>query len=308
MRELELLDALWEIITPVTGLGELGPGDDAALIPLDGAAVVSVDQTVSGVHADSEFVTPADFGWRAVATALSDLAAMGCEANAVLIGLTYPPDFTAEDMKALAEGANSATTEAGARIFGGDVSTGPTLSAAVTVIGSAPTGLEPVTRSGAKVGDRVGVTGTLGASAGGLELLRAAATDPDGYRYRRPSALIAEGIALAGAGVSSMIDISDGIATDAGHIGRASNVSLAIDLELLPVDPICRRAAELLGVPAADLAATGGEDFELLFTAPTAAMELIENSVQRPVSWIGDVVEGDPGVALNKQGLSGWEH
>jgi len=211
-------------------------------------------------------------------------------------------------MKALAQGANAATTEAGARIFGGDVSTGPVLSASVTVIGGPAPGLAPVTRSGANVGDRVGVTGTLGASAGGLELLRADATDSGGYRYRRPSALLVEGIALAGAGVSSMIDISDGIATDAGHVGRASGASLEIDLELLPVDPVCRRAAELLGVPPADLAATGGEDFELLFTAPKSAVEQIETSVPRPITWIGDVVEGAGGVALSKEGLRGWEH
>ena len=308
MRELGLLDALWEIITPVTGPGQLGPGDDAALISLDGPAVISVDQTVAGVHADLAFVSAEDFGWRSVTTALSDLAAMGCEAKAVLIALTYPSDATSEDLKSFAVGANSAATKFGAKIYGGDVSTGGTLSASVTVIGTPSEGIAPVSRSGAKLGDLVGITGALGGSAGGLELLRADATDPDGHRYRRPEARIPQGLALAKAGVTSMIDVSDGIATDAGHIGNASGSRLHIDLTQLPIDPVCVRAAELIGTDAAELAATGGEDFELLFTAPTGIAGSLEQAADCDITWIGEVVSGDAGTNLADAGLTGWQH
>jgi len=308
LRELGLLDALWEILTPVTGPEALGPGDDAALIPLDGPAVVSVDQTVAGIHTDPRFVTAEDFGWRSVMTALSDLAAMGCGARAVLIGLTYPSGTSAADLEAFAHGADSAATQLGAKIYGGDVSAGPVMSASVTVIGEPPSDSKPVTRSGAQLGDMVGITGALGGSAGGLELLRVNAEDSDGFRYRRPVALVEEGIALAKAGVTSMIDVSDGVATDAGHIGRASGKRLFVDLDHVPIDPICTRAADLLGVDAADLAVTGGEDFELLFTAPPGLAAGIEQSAGRPIHWIGEVVEGEAGCSLDDAGLSGWQH
>ena len=308
MRELTLLDALWEIITPVTGPGKLGPGDDAALVPLDGSAVVSIDQTVSGVHADPRFVSAEDFGWRAVATALSDLAAMGCTAEAVLIALTYPKDTTSQDLKSFAEGANAAATEAGALIYGGDISTGPALAATVTVIGKAPPGSTPIRRAGARVGDMIGVTGQLGGSAGGLELLRANGDTVDGSRYRRPRALIAEGVKLAASGVTAMIDLSDGLATDARHLGEASGARLEIGLSQVPIDPICSRAADLTGKDPTELAATGGEDFELLFTAPADRRDVIEQSVDCPITWIGEVVAGEAGTNLTSLGLAGWQH
>jgi len=310
MRELNLLDALWEIITPVDTPGSLGPGDDAAVVNLGSSAntVISVDQTVSGVHADPRFVTPNDFGWRAVTTALSDLAAMGSTPEAVLIGLIFPADTKADDLKALATGADAAAVEAGARIFGGDVSTGPVLTASVTVVGSLRDGRPPVTRSAAEPGDLVGVTGMLGGSAAGLELLRANPSDPDGLRYRRPSARVNEGIALASAGVTSMIDISDGIATDAGHLGRASGARLDVDLMRLPIDPICHRAAESTGADPHVLAATGGEDFELLFTAPAAQVDAIEAAADLSITWVGEVVAGEGGTSLSEAGLSGWQH
>ena len=308
MRELKLLDALWEIITPVTGPGALGPGDDAALVPLKGAAVVSVDQTVSGVHTDPRFVSAEDFGWRAVATALSDLAAMGCSAKAVLIALTYPPNTSSNELRSFAEGANAAAAEAGARIYGGDISSGPAMAATVTVIGEAPEGADPVQRGGAKVGDLVGVTGQLGGSAGGLALLQANSNSEDGARYRRPQALITEGQQLAAAGVTAMIDISDGLATDARHLGEASGALIEIDLAQVPIDPICERAAELADRDPVELAATGGEDFELLFTAPEAARDTIDQALECRVTWIGKIVEGEAGTNLADLGLQGWQH
>ena len=309
MRELQLLSAISELLTPASASTLNSIGDDAAVSLHSGPIATSVDQTVAGVHADMDHFTHEDFGWRSVATAISDLAAMGSVPADVLLALALPVNTSEADARSLLAGADAAAVASGARIIGGDIVSSPTLSAAVTVIGTQPEGQQFATRDGACAGDLVGVTGHLGASAAGLIQLRAGVTDELSLRHRRPTPRTLEGQALARAGVSSMIDISDGIATDAGHLGRASSVRLLIDLPSLPIRPEVAEVASQAGVDPLSLAACGGEDFELLFTATREVAELIGTSIAgTQVSWIGSVVEGEPGTDLAEKNLAGWEH
>jgi len=310
MLEPELLEALAQLLTPA-GPGTIRSiGDDAAVSDSRGPTATSIDQTVEGIHADMSVFTYADFGWRAVATAISDLAAMGATPADVFVALALPAGVSTEEATSLISAADAAATSSGARIIGGDIVSSPTLSAAVTVVGVDPQQPGFVGRGGAVPGDLIGVTGSLGGSAAGLIALRAGdSTSPVAQRHLRPTARVAEGRALAAAGVTSMIDISDGIATDAVHIGTASGACLEIRIEDLPIQDGVEAIALQSGVEPKVFAATGGEDFELLFTvnpSKRAAIELAVGAIG--VSWIGEVTANQPGSNLTQAGLAGWQH
>ena len=284
MGELDLIRTFQRILGERGDRLELGSGDDAAVVRGDDRAVVSVDAVVEGVHFDLSTHSYADVGHKALATALSDLAAMGVgpgEAYVALgLGRAQP-----EDLEALARAMEELADRYGVTVAGGDVTASPALFVAVTVIGWATERDPVVSRAGARPGDRVGVTGSLGAAA-----------DLASERGRRPVPRLDLGPALAQAGVTSMIDVSDGVATDARHIAEASGVHIDIELERLPL-------AE--GVDDPKVAAAAGEDYELLFTAP-ANLE-----VPGDVTWIGQVSDGE-GLTLTLGGeaveLSGYEH
>jgi thiamine-monophosphate kinase len=270
-----------------------GVGDDAAVVRSGGAlCVTSVDAMVEGVHfrLDDRSSSPFDVGWRALAGALSDLAAMGARPGEAYIALGISPRLGEERALELMRGACELAGAAEVVLAGGDVVQAPVLTVSVTVVGWADLESELVGRNGAQVGDLVGVTGRLGG------------------RPSRPVPRLAEGRALARAGAHAMIDLSDGLATDARHIGERSGVCLEIELEKLPLEA---------GVPGWEQAATAGEDYELCFTASPATRAGVEDALRDAdgarVTWIGRVLTAPPGASFlddegNEHQLEGFEH
>ena len=323
MRELDLIAAI-EAALATEGRPRVlrGPGDDAAVVAADPIAVTSVDAMVEGVHFNLETHSHADAGHRAMAAALSDLAAMGARPGEAYVALALPESTRRADALALVEAMEALARRKAVTIAGGDVTTGPVLMVSVTVTGWAASERELAYRDGAGIGDAVGVTGALGGSSAGLLLLRADGAGLDApthdalvSRHRRPEPLIELGRSLAAGGASAMIDVSDGVATDAGHLARRSGLAIEIGLARLPLDSGVEAVARSAGRDAADLAASGGEDFELLVCAPpeaVAALERAADAHERPLTWIGAATSGAGLVLRRDDGsvaeLSGYEH
>lgn len=314
MGELSLIASIEKALGARGGRLLRGPGDDAAVVRADGAvAVTSVDAMVEGIHFRLDTHSAADVGHKALAAALSDLAAMGARPGEAYVALGLPKGFGEERALELVRAMEKLAERTGMAIAGGDVVSAPELQLSVTVTGWADSEDALAYRDGARPGELLGVTGDLGGSGAGLLLLdRGERHGPLVERHLHPEPRLATGQALAAAGVSAMIDVSDGIATDARHLAERSGVEIVVHLERAPLAPGLVEAAGRLGRDPLELAATAGEDFELLFTAQPEAREAIEQAAGVPVSWIGEVREGSGLRVLAAGGreldVRGYEH
>jgi thiamine-monophosphate kinase len=320
VRELELIDALETALAVDSARVVRWLGDDAAVVRARPYAVTSVDAMIEGVHFRREQLSWAEVGHRALAAAASDLAAMAADPGEAYLALGLPPGTTREDALALASGARALAAASGITIAGGDVTRADSLVVSFTVVGWSDDPGRLVGRDGALPGDLIAVTGTLGDAGAGLALLdgRASLADEGDAlalkeRYARPTPRLAEGRLLADLGARAMIDLSDGLATDAGHIARRSGVRIELSLAALPVAPGVAEVAAQLGLDPGELAATGGEDYELCACVPAAAREALEaawSSLPGLLTFVGQVAEGPADVVFtdSRGPLAGYQH
>jgi thiamine-monophosphate kinase len=300
VRELALIRSIEAALADRSGRLVRWTGDDAAVVRARPFAVTSIDTIVEGVHFSRATHSAAQIGHRALATALSDIAAMGAEPGEAYVSLVCPCDF--EDALDLVRGMEALAETCATTIAGGDVVRGPALTVTVAVTGWADREDELVGRDGARPGDLVGVTGEVGGSEAGRLLLERGEREPAELirRHLEPHPHLAEGRALAAAGATAMIDLSDGLATDARHVAERSGALLRVRLDDVPLAP---------GVTV-EAAVTGGDDYELLVTVPPERRAGAEEAAA--LSWIGEVAEGSGLVLLGQhgpvKGLSGYEH
>ena len=249
MTEFSLIDRMRERMRPRGDRVVVWSGDDAAVVrPAGGVSVTSIDSFVEGVHFRLATTSLRDLGHKCLAASLSDLAAMGADPGEAYIALGLPDHIGEREVLELAEGAEPLAAEHGVTICGGDISRADELFVSVTVVGYAGSAADLVCRDGARAGDLVGVTGALGGSGAGLLLLERKPAGGDREagerlleRHRRPRPLLATGRALARAGVSAMLDVSDGVASDAERICERSDVAAEIRLARPAARGGCRR-------------------------------------------------------------------
>jgi thiamine-monophosphate kinase len=296
--------------------GELWSGDDAAVVSTPGESMLlTIDTLVDGVDFDLSYCEPQDVGWKAIAANISDIAAMGGSAGYAVTAMWLPSSTPLEVAEGIASGMAECCKTYSVAMVGGDISDASELGLAVAMTGG--TEGDPVTRGGALPGHLLGVTGRLGGAAAGLAALQSGkgAEFPDvARRQLRPEPRAREGPALARAGVSAMIDISDGLASDLGHLCDASNTGCEVDIYALPIDRGVEAVARALGIAVLDLGVAGGEDFELLFAVPEDRLNSVRESMNEmgtPITVIGRLTSEGAQIAgrsLEEWKRKGWEH
>jgi len=305
MGEFELLTRIRERLPPAGARLRLGSGDDAAVTLPGAATATSVDAVVDGVHFRRDRATLAQIGHKALATALSDLAAMGAEPGEAYVVLGMPHDLGEDEALELLDGMAALATATGTSLAGGDLTRSAQLFLAITVVGHADSAELLVARSGARPGDILVVTGELGGAAAGLQLLRAArCIDHTGVgsmhraarlrgRQLEPVPRLGAGRALRAAGATAMIDISDGLGADAAHLAAASGVGLRIEAKAVPQAEGLQEVAAATDRDPLDLAINGGEDYELLASVPPARLTQARRDVEEAEKGTGLTAIGE---------------
>ena len=267
-------------------------GDDAAVlqVPPGESIVVTTDTSVDGVHFRRDWLNHFEIGYRATAASLSDLAAMAARPLGIVIALTLP-ESDRRDARALAVGIGEGASAVLCPIVGGDLTAGPTLSLTITALGSVK---RPLSRAGARVGQRVYVTGLLGGPAAAVRAWRAGKepSERDRARFANPIPRIDAAIALAELGATSAVDISDGLVSDVAHIAAASKVRIEIESEKIP---------RLAGVSPTQ-AVCAGEEYEIAVTANEINVDAFREEQGLELTEIGRVVAGTAGMTLLENG------
>ncbi len=309
----------------------LGPGDDAALLEWGKELLcLTTDMYVEGVHFDLSLLSAEGVGFRCLAGAVSDLAAMGAEPLAVVVGFGAPGGVPASVFGSLLEGILQGSTEWDIPLVGGDLVSAPVLVLGFTALGRAERG-RVLLRSRAVPGDLLCVTGPLGGAAAGLALLKAARDGVEGASelassekgraairaHARPRPRLGAGRVLAAAGVTAAMDVSDGLGIDAFRMARESGVRVEIASERVPLAPGVREVAALLGLDPLGLALGGGEEYELLFAVAPDRLEEAEEALRRAgeggLLVVGEVLHGEGAWLRTAEGLAdlasfGFEH
>jgi thiamine-monophosphate kinase len=283
----------------------VGPGDDAAVLRAPrGHVVVSTDLLVENRHFRRDWATATDVGHRAAAQNLSDINAMGGRTTGLTIGLALPADLPAQWVLDLADGIAAEAASVGASVVGGDITRGSEIVIAVTVLGECE--VAPVLRSGARPGDVLAIVGRQGWAAAGLAVLGRGFRSPRAVvtAYQRPEPPYEAGPRAAKAGATAMIDISDGLVADVGHLAASSGVAIDIGTDGFPLDEPLVAVGAALGVDPIEFVLGGGEDHPLVATFPAgvplpegfrAIGSVSERGAGPQVTVDGEAYEGDPG-------------
>ena len=299
----------------------VGIGDDAAAyFSNNEIQLATVDSLVQDVHFSFSYMSWQELGWKSIAVNLSDIAAMGGFPRYALVSLGLPGNTEAENVIDLYRGMFDIAGKFGVAIVGGDTVGSPFVFISVTVIGGAgEKKRNMLRRSAAKPGDKIAVTNSLGASAAGLEMLRKGLkfspkfSKPLRQAHLTPNPRVAEGQLLVEKGIKCGMDISDGLIGDLAHICMESKVGARINVDLVPIAPAVK---ECFGERALEMALTGGEDYELLFTAPPAVINKVTKAIRCPVTIIGEITAEKAGrvTLVDSQGKlfnikkTGWDH
>ncbi|MHA6511573.1 thiamine-phosphate kinase [Tessaracoccus sp. Z1128] len=302
--EFELI----ERITADLDVGDdvvLSVGDDAAVLALSGHVVVTTDMLIENVHFRRQWSPPRAVGRKAVAVNISDVEAMGARPSAIVVALGFPKDLDQQWVVEFEAGAKDECARAGVSLVGGDLSSSAHIAIAVTALGDLG-GRVAVTRAGARPGDVVAVCGRLGWAGAGLAVLQRGFGSPKELVAEQltPSVPYGQGVVAARAGATAMLDVSDGLLADLGHIADQSGVLIDVDTSRIEVPDAIARVAAATGKPALGYILAGGEDHALAATFPAGA--------RLPDGWyrVGEVREGH-GILVDGapfDGAMGWDH